>query len=213
MNKQLSVIKDHRIIVIYRGHQPEECLEISQVLMDAGIRLFEVTMNTPNAIEAIRLLNAELGQEALIGAGTVLTADEVDMAANAGASYIISPNVNIEVIQRTKELGLISIPGAFTPTEIMNAREAGADMIKIFPINVVGAEYITQIKGPLDQIPFVPSGGIKFDLVEELFQAGSSAVGVGVHLFGKELLESKDWETLRSKAEEFRKAAGVTLTV
>jgi 2-dehydro-3-deoxyphosphogluconate aldolase/(4S)-4-hydroxy-2-oxoglutarate aldolase len=209
MNKLLRFIKDHRIIAIYRGQQAEECLGISQALMDAGIRLFEVTMNTPNAIEAIGLLKEKLGQDVLIGAGTVMTVDQVEMVAKAGASYIISPNVNIDVIRKTKELGLVSIPGAFTPTEIMNAWDAGADMVKVFPINVVGAQYITQLKGPLDQIPFVPSGGIKLELVEELFQVGSAAVGIGVHLFGKELLESKNWDALRRKAEEFMKAAGI----
>jgi 2-dehydro-3-deoxyphosphogluconate aldolase/(4S)-4-hydroxy-2-oxoglutarate aldolase len=205
----LDVIKDNRIVIVYRGMQPEECLEASRALMEAGIRLFEVTMNSPDTTGAIELLKAELGPEALLGAGTVTRTDQVDAVADHGASYIISSNTNTDVIRRTKELGLISIPGAFSPTEIMTAWEAGADMVKVFPINVVGAEYITQLRGPIDQVPFMVTGGIKLEMVKDLFRAGSDAIGISVQLLGKDLVESRDWQGLRSRAEKFMEAAGV----
>jgi 2-dehydro-3-deoxyphosphogluconate aldolase/(4S)-4-hydroxy-2-oxoglutarate aldolase len=208
MTDSLQTIEKHRLVIIYRGMSSEQCLEISRALMDAGVRLFEVTMNSPDTTRTIASLKTELGVEALVGAGTVTEASQVDMAADSGASYIISPNTNLEVIRRTKERGLISIPGAFSPTEVQSAREAGADIVKIFPISIVGARYITQIRGPLGDIPFMPSGGITLELAEELTQVGVAALGVGVHLLGKDLIESRDWNALRKKATELVRVSG-----
>lgn len=208
MEDRLRFIKEHRVVMIYRGMLPEECLAVSRVLMGAGVRMFEVTMNSPDTAGAIRLLGAELGSEALIGAGTVLSVEDVDLASDAGASYIISPNTNSGVIRRTKELGMVSVPGAFTPTEVRSAWESGAAIVKVFPINVVGAEYITQLKGPLDDIPLMPSGGVTTELARELSRAGVAALGVGVQMLGKELLASKDWNTLRERASELMRASG-----
>jgi 2-dehydro-3-deoxyphosphogluconate aldolase/(4S)-4-hydroxy-2-oxoglutarate aldolase len=198
----------HKIVIIYRGYTAQLCLEMSKALMDAGVRFFEVTMNTAEAVSAIRQLHERLGNEAHIGAGTVTSVQQVEEAAEAGARYIISPNTNQAVIRRTKELGLLSIPGAFTASEVATAWETGADIVKIFPINVVGAEYIRQLRGPLDHIPYMPSGGITLDQVEGLFQAGSTAVGVGAQLLGKALIDAKDWEGLRASAGRFLAAAG-----
>ena len=209
MGDLLDFIKEHRVVFIYRGMRPEECLEVSLELAEVGIRLFEVTMNSPDTAKSIELLKTELGIDALIGAGTVIKTAQVNLAARSGASYIISPNANPEVIYRTKQQGLTSIAGAFTPTEIMGAWEAGADMVKVFPINVVGPEYIAQLRGPLDQIPFMATGGIRLEMVKDLFQAGTDAIGVGVHLLGKDLMKLKDWNTLRNRAAEFVEAAGV----
>src|SRR5699024_1105274 len=125
----------------YRGLTPRECLEVSSVLYDAGIRLFEVTMNSHNTEDSIKLLHSELESDTYVGAGTVIDTEQVELASNAGASYIISPNVNVSVINRTKELGMISIPGAMTPTEVELASRSGGDIIKIFPVNVLGHEY------------------------------------------------------------------------
>lgn len=211
MENVLDFIRDHRIVIIYRGMRPEECLEVSRVLMNVGIRLFEVTMNSPETAKAIERLNVELGAEASIGAGTVTKTEQVDLAADAGASYIISPNTNADVIRKTKELSMTSIPGAFSPTEVLNAWEAGADMVKVFPINAVGAEYLTQLKGPIDQVPFMATGGIKLEIVRSIFLAGCDAIGISVHLLGRELLESRNWEALRSRASEFMDAAGVQI--
>lgn len=213
MEDNLRFIENNRVVIIYRGMGSEECLEVSRALMDAGVHMFEVTMNSPDTAVAIRLLDVELGSQALIGAGTVLTTEHVEAAADAGASYIISPNTDFEVIRRTKELGMVSVPGAFTPTEVRGAWEAGADIVKVFPINVVGAQYITQLKGPLDDIPLMPSGGITTELAEELSRAGVAALGVGVQMLGKDLIGARDWNTLRDRASELITAseAGVRL--
>jgi 2-dehydro-3-deoxyphosphogluconate aldolase/(4S)-4-hydroxy-2-oxoglutarate aldolase len=173
-----------RIVLIYRGQTPEDCAALTRVLADAGIRYFEVTMNTPNALKAIRLLRDQAGDGIHIGAGTVTKPEEVDQVQAAGATYIVSPNTNFKVIERTKQLGMFSIPGAFTPTEIMNAYEAGADIVKVFPIRNVGADYIRQLRGPIKDIPFMTTGGVTLELVRPLREAGADAVGVGIHYFG-----------------------------
>ncbi|MQB01650.1 MAG: 2-dehydro-3-deoxyphosphogluconate aldolase [Actinobacteria bacterium] len=209
MNAAIDAITKHRIVIIYRGLGPQECLEFSRHLLDAGIAVFEVTMNSPAPIDAINLLRDELAGDAEIGAGTVLSAREVDAAAGAGASFIISPNLDASVIRRTKQLGLVSIPGTFTATEVAAAVAAGADIVKIFPINVVGAEYLRQLRGPLASLPCMPSGGITLELATELFDAGATAIGIGVHLLGRGLVETRDWKGLRSRATEFVRAAGL----
>lgn len=208
MNPIVESIARHKIVVIYRGYRPEECLEITRALYDAGIRLFEVTLNSDRAYESIELLCKEFAQ-ASIGAGTVLTAEEVERAASAGAKYIISPNVNVNVIQRTKEKGLVSIPGAFTPTEIQTAAEAGADIVKVFPIRTLGAAYLQQVRGPLNDILYMPSGGIDAELAEQCFAAGASAIGIGVQLLGKEAIPAKDWDTVALNVRRFKRAAGL----
>lgn len=207
MNRILADIKEHKLLIIYRGLHSRECLRISRELLDAGVRLFEVTTNSPDAVEAISLLRTELGEEASVGAGTVVEVDQVDLVADAGASYIVSPNTNTEVIRRTKDLGLVSIPGAFTPSEIMTAWQTGADMVKVFPINVVGAKYVTQLGGPMSEIPLMATGGVQLDMVRDLMHAGCASIGIGVQHLDKDLLELEDWGALRAKATEWINAA------
>lgn len=202
----IHAIRKNRIVIIYRGLRPEECLEVSWILYEAGIRLFEVTMNSQNTIDSIKLLNTELPSDAFIGVGTVLEKQQVDAAYNSGATYIISPNTNSDVIKRTKELGMVSVPGAMTPSEVASASKAGGDIIKIFPINVLKPQYIAQLKGPLDNIEFMPSGGLTLEMVQELFCLECTAMGLGVQLLGKNLVENKDWTKLKSQARKFLQA-------
>ena len=177
--------------------------------MGAGVRLFEVTTDSPNAADTVGLLKANLGEEVSIGAGTVFEVNQVDLMADAGASYIVSQNTNVDVVRKTKDLGLVSIPGAFTPSEIMTAWEAGADMVKVFPINVVGAQYITQLRGPMSDIPLMATGGITLEMVGELMRAGCNSVGISVQLLGKDLLAVENWGALRTRAADFVAAAKI----
>lgn len=202
----LKSIRENRIVIIYRGFTPEECLRASEVLYEAGIRLFEVTMNSENTEASINLLSSQLESDTFVGAGTVLNPEQVDSAHGAGASYIISPNTDAEVIKRTKELGMASIPGAITPTEVVLATKSGADMIKVFPINTLGSKYINQLRGPLNNIDFLACGGIKIEMAEDLFQAGSQAIGVGVQLLGTGLIEDKNWDLLHHRAHQLIQA-------
>nr|WP_245347182.1 bifunctional 4-hydroxy-2-oxoglutarate aldolase/2-dehydro-3-deoxy-phosphogluconate aldolase [Cohnella lubricantis] len=193
--------------MIYRGLKADDCLAVTETLAEAGVRYFEVTMNTPNAADIIRLLRRRMGSEVRIGAGTALTVKQVRQVADAGAGFIISPNVNADVIRATKDAGMLSVPGAFTPTEVLRAWDSGADIIKIFPINVVGPEYIRQLRGPLEDIPFMGTGGVRLDMAEELFRAGVCSIGLSVHLLGPELVQNRDWKAVGRRALQFRDAA------
>lgn len=201
-------LKARPLVLIYRGLDAQESLEITQSLAEVGVRMFEVTMNTPGAVQTIKLLRERMGPEIWIGAGTVTTTEQVRQVSEAGAGFVISPNTNEEVIKTTKRLGMVSIPGAFTPTEILEAREAGGDIIKIFPVNVVGSEYIKQLRGPIQDIPFMATGGVRLDMVADLIREGVCSIGLSAHLLGRELIEKKDWKGLQQSALAYMAAAG-----
>jgi 2-dehydro-3-deoxyphosphogluconate aldolase / (4S)-4-hydroxy-2-oxoglutarate aldolase len=184
MREAVQALRRHKVMIIYRGFRPEECRDLTRVLCTAGLRLFEVTLNSAAALESIRALRAEFGAEVTVGAGTVLEETDVKRAADAGASFIVSPDVNEAVIAGTRDAGLASVPGAFTPTEVIRAMRAGADQVKVFPIRPVGADYIRQLRGPLPEAELVATGGVDAALARECFAAGCAGVGVGAHLLG-----------------------------
>jgi 2-dehydro-3-deoxyphosphogluconate aldolase / (4S)-4-hydroxy-2-oxoglutarate aldolase len=184
MDETVQSLRRHKVMIIYRGFSPAECRDLTGVLCAAGLRLFEVTLNSAAALESISLLRAEFGERITVGAGTVLEETEVKQAAGAGASFIVSPDVSEPVIAATKQAGLASVPGAFTPTEILRAVRAGADLVKVFPIRPVGAGYIRQLRGPLPDVGLVATGGVDADLARECFAEGCAGVGVGAHLLG-----------------------------
>lgn len=184
----LSRITDHKIIAILRGAGPEEVLRIARALHKGGIRVLEVTLNSPDAFDAIRLLAARIekdfGGTLLLGAGTVMNAAEVKEALAAGARFIVSPTWDTATIQATKQGGAISIPGAFTPTEILGAYRDGGDIIKVFPGSSVGAKYFAELRAPMPYIPVMPTGGIHAGNIREYLDAGVVAFGVGSALLG-----------------------------
>lgn len=200
-------IKERRIVIVYRGLSARDCRWASEALLEGGISMFEVTANSPDPAATIRLLRAEFGDAAHIGAGTVTTPEQLEAAARAGASYIISPHTDPDLIRRTRELGLASIPGAFSPTEVIEARNAGADMVKVFPISTGGPKHLRQLAGPIDDVAFMATGGVTLQMVPELFQAGAAAVALGLHLMGADPTVSKDRDFLRARAREFVQAA------
>lgn len=147
----LSKILEHKIIAIIRGSKAADVLLIAKALNKGGIKILEVTMNSPEALSVIKELACEFRDEVIVGAGTVLDPQTARSALLAGAKFILSPSVDTETIKMTKRYGAVSIPGAFTPTEILKAFESGGDIIKVFPVSCVGPAYIKDIKGPLDQ--------------------------------------------------------------
>ncbi len=203
----LERIEDGRTIAILRGDFGGREEEIAAALVEGGITAIEVTMNSPNAIEAIGRLAGRLGARATIGAGTVLRPEEVERVADAGGRFIVSPNRDARVIRRTKELDLISLPGCYTPSEIVEAMEAGADAVKVFPANVLGPAYIKAVRAPLDEARLVPTGGVTPEKAREYFAAGAWAVGVGSELLSKDLWSRADLEPLRLRARAFADAA------
>jgi 2-dehydro-3-deoxyphosphogluconate aldolase/(4S)-4-hydroxy-2-oxoglutarate aldolase len=176
----LSEILRNKIIAIIRGAEPGKVLPIVQSLFEGGIRVVEITLNSDNAFELIRELSLKMGDKMLIGAGTVLDSVSAEMAITSGARFIISPSLNIQVIKLVKKQKLVSIPGAFTATEIVTAYQAGADIVKVFP--AMNPQYISNLRGPLSHIPLMPTGGININNIGEFQKAGGVAFGVGSSL-------------------------------
>lgn len=202
----LSTILTHKIVAIIRGANPPDVIKIATALKKGGIRIMEITLNSPNALSAIKNLVAELGDGMLIGAGTVLDAVAAKNAISAGAKFIISPIVDVNTIKITKELGVVSIPGAYTPTEIVYAYNHGADIIKVFPASS-GADFIKDIRGPLSHIPLMPTGGVNLQNIHEYQKAGSVAFGIGSALVdtNQDITDNYLYE-LTEKARRFVKA-------
>lgn len=207
-----AVIKEifrQKIIAIIRGADEQQALAAAKALYAGGITLVEVTFNqkapetfvhTANAIRAIR---EEMGGQMLVGAGTVTGTELVRLAADAGASYIISPDTDEAVIHETKQLGLVSIPGAYTPTEAKRAYNAGADFVKLFPCVGDAPAYIKALCGPLNHIPFLAVGGVHADNAVEFLKAGAVGVGVGSSLINKKWLDAGQYSKITEEAKRF----------
>ncbi len=200
----LSEILDHKIIAIIRGSKADDVLSIARALTQGGIKLIEITMNSPKALSVIEEVSYELGEGTIVGAGTVLDPQTARNALIAGAKFILSPNVDTETIKMTKRYGAISIPGAFTPTEILKAFGDGGDIIKVFPASCVGPTYIKDIKGPLPQIPLLATGGINLDNISSYIKNGSAGVGLGSDLVNSKVtVNEKYLNELTEKAIKF----------
>jgi len=199
----LSQILQHKIVAILRGANPNDVLKIAEALHKGGIKLLEITFNSPNALELLKKLSSQMKNEMLIGMGTVLNAATAKQAIAAGAKFILSPALNPETIKATKEAGAVSIPGAFTATEILMAYENGADIVKVFPASA-GADYIKDIRGPLPHIPLMPTGGVTINNVSNFFKAGAVAVGIGSDLVNtKQEVNHEYLRLLSGKAKAF----------
>jgi 2-dehydro-3-deoxyphosphogluconate aldolase/(4S)-4-hydroxy-2-oxoglutarate aldolase len=194
----LEQIYQHKIIAIIRGVSPADVLPVAEALYEGGIRLVEITFNSPSAMEVMEDLVKQMKDKMHVGMGTVMDAATAKEAIQKGAGFIISPVVDTDTIRSTKEAGAISIPGAYTPTEIVAAWKYGADIIKIFPASA-GASFIKDLRGPLPYIPLMPTGGVRLDNIKSYFDAGASAAGLGSALVNAEqpvtqetLLQLKD---------------------
>lgn len=209
----LATIRSKKIIAIVRGFDKEQCVKLAEALYAGGINLIEVTFDQsrPEAqeetTEAIRAINERFARKVLPGAGTVMTVEQVNLAKEAGALYIISPDTNIEVIRRTREVGLVSLPGAMTATEAACAHRAGGDIIKLFPGSNLGASYLEALKAPLKHIDFMAVGGITPENIQEFMKAGAVGVGVGGLLTKKELVEAGEYKKITELARQYVKRA------
>ncbi len=202
----LSQIFESKIVAIIRGADPEDVLKIINALFSGGIRVVEITLNSPKALSVIEEAACEVGDKMLVGAGTVMDAETAKAALLAGAKFIISPSLNIETMEMTKRHGAVSIPGAFTPTEIVTAYANGADIIKVFPAST-GIQYFKELMGPLSHIPLMPTGGINLENINEFQKAGAVAFGIGSALVDTKHKVSKEYlQQLTDKARKFVQA-------
>lgn len=205
----LDQILQKKIIVIVRGTYGQELLALSQALYDGGLRFMEVTFDQkdPDCLkktgEAIALLNRHHQGAMCFGAGTVLSPAQVDAAEAAGSRFIISPNYDPAVIQRTKQLGLVSIPGAMTPTEIIAAHNCGADLVKLFPAATLGARYIKDILAPISHVKLLATAGITEENFKQFLELGLAGAGISGRLTDKKLIAEKDWAEFTRRAQAF----------
>ena len=202
----LSQILESKIVAIIRGADPNDVLKIINALFEGGIRVLEITLNSPKALPVIEEAAKEVGDKMLVGAGTVMDAETARAALLAGAKFIISPSLNIETIEMTKRYGAVSIPGAFTATEIVTAYVNGADVIKVFPASI-GIQYFKDLRGPLPHIPMMPTGGINLENIIEFQKAGAVAFGIGSALVDTKHEATNEYlQQLTDKARKFVKA-------
>ena len=199
----LKRILENKIVAIIRGAEPSDVNKIVNALFDGGIRVLEITLNSPGALTLIEELSKHTSEELLIGAGTVLDADAANNAISAGAKFIISPSFDRAIIEATKKAGAVSIPGAFSATEILAASRSGGDLIKVFPASI-GSQYIKDIRGPFPEIPLMPTGGINLQNLHEYLEAGAAAVGIGSSLVNtKQKVTEKYLSDLRNAAATY----------
>lgn len=200
----VDFIKAQVIVAVIREATAENIVPIASALYDGGVKVLEVTAETPGVMAMIEKVRVELGDKVLVGAGTVLDPETARSAIMAGSQFIVSPSLNTETIKMTKRYGIASIPGALTPTEILTAYENGADMIKVFPANAFGPGYIKNIHGPFPYIPLMVTGGINESNMQEYIEGGALAIGVGGNLVNpKNLNSDEDYLTLTKKALEY----------
>lgn len=198
----LDWILEKKIVAILRGVEPAAVSRVAEALYEGGISVLEITLNSNNAINQIAQLSEKFNDKMLIGAGTVLDVNDAQAAFDAGAKFLISPGFDAEVVKFAKQHGLVSIPGAYTPTEIMNAHKAGADIVKLFPIS--NAEYLKNVRAPLNHIRFMPTGGINTNNLHEFHKAGGVAFGIGSALVDKTAnADEKYFQHIKEKAKAF----------
>ena len=187
-------------VAIFRTRKVHPLLPAAEALADGGVCALEVTLTTPGALESIRELTEALMPDILIGAGSVITPQQVQAVAEAGAAFVVSPVARPDVISASHKLGLPVMPGVFTPTEAEAAQTLGADFLKVFPAGFLGPKYIRALKAPLPHLRLVPTGGVKPDNAHTWIKAGAAAVGIGSALADEQSIVSCDWATLTGRA-------------
>ena len=205
----LSAIARQKLVVILRDLPHEKLVGVLDALTAGGVQLVEITFAADSRIsdtdtaKSIALAAERFDGKLLVGAGTVLTEMQAALAQRAGAGFILSPNTAPAVIAKTRELDMVSIPGAFTPTEAQNARAAGADIVKLFPASVLGSGYIKALRAPLSQLSLMAVGGIDLDNMTEYLAAGACSVGIGSNIVCRSRVEKGDFEAIRELAEKY----------
>jgi len=204
--KNLQEIINCGVVAIVRVASAQEAVEVCMAVAKGGVKPIEVTMTVPGAIDAIKEFKSVVKDEVLVGAGTVLDPETARAVILAGAEFVVSPTLNLEIIEVCRRYSKIVIPGTFTPTEILTAWEAGADIVKVFPATVGGPQYFRDIKGPLPQIRLMPTGGVNLENTPDFIRAGAVAVAAGTSLVDKKAVSERNFDLITETAKKFVEA-------
>ncbi|MFB9824926.1 bifunctional 4-hydroxy-2-oxoglutarate aldolase/2-dehydro-3-deoxy-phosphogluconate aldolase [Halobaculum roseum] len=199
-----TTMRESGVVAVLRGAEPETVVDTAEALVAGGVTALEVTADTAGATDMIATLSAELGDDALVGAGTVLDSETARAAVAAGAEFVVSPSFDEGVVETCNRYGVLCAPGVMTPTEAVEASEAGAEMVKVFPAKTVGPDHVAAMKGPLGQLEIMPTGGVSADNAGEYIEAGAVCVGAGSALVDRDLVDAGDFDAITERAERFR---------
>ncbi|GMQ57973.1 bifunctional 4-hydroxy-2-oxoglutarate aldolase/2-dehydro-3-deoxy-phosphogluconate aldolase [Vallitalea sediminicola] len=208
----LKQVKENKIITILRNIPIDQILPIAQALYDGGIKLLEITFDQSSSTGlsdtsmAISMLADAMGDKMYIGAGTVMTSEQLNIAYKAGAKYILTPNLDEKIIYESKKLGLNAISGAFTPSEIVTAYNAGSDIVKLFPAGSIGTEYIKAIRAPINHIPIIAVGGVNEINILKFLDSGIVGAGIGSNIVKNNLVKNKNYEGITKLAKKYIRA-------
>lgn len=202
----ISILDKERIIVIIRHNRPFDVEGLFQTVLDAGLHVIEITLNTPQSFNLIDIAVKSFGAKMRIGAGTVLSPTELRKALDVGVHFIVSPIFNQEMVEYCSERKVPVFPGALTPTEIYNAFQAGAHMVKVFPASMFGPSYLKSIKAPLPDIKILAVGGVKDNNVKDYLSNGADAVAIGAGIVKPEWVEQQNFPAIKDRIIRFRKA-------
>ncbi len=204
----LQRILDGGIVAVVRSDSPNQLVGVVQALAAGGVTAAEITFTVPNAIDVIKAVRAAMGDSIVLGAGSVLDPETARAAILAGAEYIVGPSTNLEVIRLCRRYSKVVMPGAFTPTEVVTAWEAGADVVKIFPSDLGGPAYLKALRAPLPQVRMMPTGGVDLTTAEAFLKAGASCLGVGSSLVEPQAVASGDFGRITALARQFVSIVG-----
>jgi len=198
--RALEAILEKKVVAVIRMPDAARILDVIEALKAGGVRILEITLTVPGALDIIQKLAAAKPEGVLIGAGTVLDADTAAAAVWSGADFIVSPLADPGMIAACRAHDTLVAPGAFTPAEIVAAWDRGADIVKVFPATSLGPQYFRDVRGPFPQLRLMPTGGVSVENARAFIEAGAAAVGVGTALVDKKLVEAGDWAALTAKA-------------
>ncbi len=199
----LRRILDGGLVAVVRADSPTQLVGVVRALAEGGVTAAEITFTVPDAPEVIRQVRRELGDSIVLGAGTVLDTETARIAILAGAEYLVSPTLNLDVIRLAHRYDKAIMPGAFTPTEVLTAWEAGADVVKVFPAEIGGPPYLKALRGPLPQVRLMPTGGVDLTTAEAFLKAGACCLGVGSSLVEPKAVAAGDFARLTSLAAQY----------
>lgn len=201
--KQLQQVLDCGIVAVVRSQDSQQLVDVVRALADGGVTVAEITMTVPGALDVLRQVRQALGDRVLLGAGTILDPETARAALLAGAEYIVSPAVNLDVIRLCQRYDKLVMPGAFTPTEILAAWEAGADIVKVFPAEVVGPAFFKAVRGPLPQVRLMPTGGVDLNTAATFLKAGACCLGIGSQLVEPAAVAARNFDRIRDLARQY----------